>query len=293
MNFEEYRKIEAIIAPPPAHMVGDGFRVHNFFPHWKYGHQRMSPFYLLDYMPKTQFPPSDRPRGVGVHPHRGFETVTIVYEGKIAHHDSAGNNGIIAKGDVQWMTVGSGVLHKEYHEESFAKEGGEVHIAQIWVNLPAANKMTAPRYQDLLATSQTTMSLPEDAGIFTIIAGQYEDCIGKAITFSPMLVGNIHINSGKSITLDIPSHFNACILVISGSCITAQNERIYADHMILFENMGHKIYLHSDEDCTLLLLSGEPISEPIVAYGPFLMNTKEEIQQAIRDVQFGRFGYLE
>ncbi len=274
-------------------MVGDGFRVHNFFPHWQYSHQRMSPFYLMDYMSNISFPPTDTPRGVGVHPHRGFETVTIVYEGSIAHHDSVGNSGIIGRGDVQWMTAGSGVLHKEYHEKGFAHDGGELHMAQIWVNLPQAYKMTSPAYQELKSTSHTQFTLQGDAGIFTLIAGDYEGHIGKAKTFSPMIVGNICVYAGKSVRISTPSSFNICVVVVKGCCFTGDGAKIPTHHMVLYHNDGEGIVLSAEEDCTVLLLGGEPINEPIVAYGPFLMNTKEEIQQAIRDVQFGKFGHLE
>src|ERR1035437_3511098 len=181
------KSIQQILLPPAPHMVGDGFRVHNFFPTgYNIGKNRMSPFFMMDYNSKIDFSPRENPRGVGVHPHRGFETVTIAYHGKVAHHDSAGNSGVISEGDVQWMTAASGILHKEYHEEEFSKTGGEFQMVQLWVNLPAKDKMSKPKYQDLSNTKINKVELPGNKGVIEIIAGQYKDVKGAASTFPPL-----------------------------------------------------------------------------------------------------------
>jgi quercetin 2,3-dioxygenase len=201
------KTIEAIIAPPPAHMVGDGFRVHSFFPGGRLiDKKRMSPFFLLDYGAKVDFSPSVEPRGVGVHPHRGFETVTIAYHGRIAHHDSAGNSGVIGEGDVQWMTAASGLLHKEYHEENFSKAGGLFQMVQLWVNLPAKYKMTAPKYQELTNQKMGRYILPGNKGEVEVVAGNYQDVKGPASTFTPMHVYNVRLKQGGQATLNFPAN---------------------------------------------------------------------------------------
>ena len=289
----KYREVENIIAPPPPHMVGDGFRVHNFFPSSVIGEKRMSPFYLLDYNSKIDFAPSDEPRGVGVHPHRGFETVTIAYKGKIAHHDSSGNKGIIEEGDVQWMTAASGVLHKEYHEQEFSKKGGPFHMVQLWVNLPAKYKMTEPKYQAIDNGKIKKVELADNSGRVEVIAGEYKGIKGPAFTFTPINMYNIHLKKGKKIQLSIPEFYNAGILVIEGSAIINEKEKAGTDHFILFRNVESDVLLEADEDSTYLLLSGEPIDEPIAAYGPFLMNKHEELEIAVSDFSQGKFGKLE
>ncbi len=286
------RSIEAVIAPPPPHMVGDGFRVHGFFPGGKIDKKRMSPFFLMDYNSKVEFPPTNKPRGVDVHPHRGFETVTIAYHGKIAHHDSAGNSGIIGEGDVQWMTAASGLLHKEYHEKEFSRKGGMFQMVQLWVNLPAKYKMTPPKYQEIVNNMMGKYSLPGDKGFVEVIAGEFNGKKGPASSFTPLHVYNAKLKKGANIELNFPSSYNTGILVIEGSAII-NGETAPADHFILFKNDGELISIEAGEDAILLVLSGEPINEPIVQYGPFLMNTWEELEQAIADVNAGKFGVLE
>jgi quercetin 2,3-dioxygenase len=287
------RSVEAVIAPPPAHMVGDGFRVHSFFPGGRLiDKKRMSPFFLLDYGAKVDFSPRVEPRGVGVHPHRGFETVTIAYHGRIAHHDSAGNSGIIGEGDVQWMTAASGLLHKEYHEENFSKAGGLFQMVQLWVNLPAKYKMTPPKYQEITHGMMGTYQLPGDKGRVEVIAGEYKNAKGPATTFTPMQVYNARLKKGAVVELNFPADHNTGILVIEGSAVI--NDKAAAtDHFVLFKNDGEQISIEASEDAILLVLSGEPINEPIAQYGPFLMNTWEELEQAIQDVNAGKFGVLE
>lgn len=286
------RSIEAIIAPPPPHMVGDGFRVHSFFPGGKIDKKRMSPFFLLDYNAKVEFSPSEHPRGVSVHPHRGFETVTIAYHGRIAHHDSAGNSGIIGEGDVQWMTAASGLLHKEYHEKEFSKKGGLFQMVQLWVNLPAKYKMTAPKYQEITHSMMGHYDLPDGKGLIEVLAGQYKNMKGPASTFTPMHVYNARLKKGATAELSFPKNYNTAFLVIEGDAVINDAD-VAADHFVLFKNDGEDINLKATEDAVILVLSGEPIDEPIAQYGPFLMNTWEELEQAINDVNAGKFGVLE
>ncbi|MBC7947600.1 MAG: pirin family protein [Chitinophagaceae bacterium] len=287
------RSIESIIAPPAPHMVGDGFRVHSFFPGGRLiDKKRMSPFFLMDYGSKVDFSPSEHPRGVGVHPHRGFETVTIAYHGKIAHHDSAGNSGVIGEGDVQWMTAASGLLHKEYHEEEFSRRGGLFQMVQLWVNLPAAYKMTPPKYQEITHASMGRYVLPGDKGAIEVIAGNYKEVKGPANTFTPMHVLNARLNKGASIDFNFPSTYNTGLLVVEGK-IAIGDQFVDTDHFALMKNDGELITIEATEDAIILILSGEPIDEPIAQYGPFLMNTWSEVEQAIQDVSAGKFGVLE
>ena len=290
---ENKRSIESIIAPPPPHMVGDGFRVHSFFPGGRLiDKKRMSPFFLLDYNAKVEFSPTSTPRGVGVHPHRGFETVTIAYHGRIAHHDSAGNSGVIGEGDVQWMTAASGLLHKEYHEESFSRAGGLFQMVQLWVNLPAQYKMSPPKYQEITHGMMGNYPLPADKGRVEIIAGEYKGVKGPASTFTSMHVYNLRLKKSAKLDLEFPSHYNTGFLIIEGNAVVNDKEA-GADHFILFKNDGESISVEALEDSIILVLSGEPINEPIAQYGPFLMNTWEELQEAIQDVNAGKFGVLE
>lgn len=285
------KQVSAILNPPAPHMVGDGFRVHNFFPS---GYKLdMSPFYMLDYNAKIEFSARNEPRGVGVHPHRGFETVTIAYHGAVAHHDSAGNSGIIYPGDVQWMTAARGILHKEYHEEEFSKKGGLFQMVQLWVNLPAKDKMTTPKYQGVKQNDMQKFALPNDTGTIEIIAGNYEGKSGSVSTFTPIEMYNARLNKSAKATFSFPQNFNTGIVVIEGSVKINGQEAAKVDQFIHFKNEGEKIEVEALENSVILILSGEPIDEPIVSYGPFLMNTSEEIQEAITDYNEGRFGYLE
>ena len=285
------KKLERISPPPPPHMVGDGFRVHNFFPSSGIQNkQRMSPFFMLDYASPYNFPPSEKQRGVDVHPHRGFETVTIAYQGKVAHHDSAGNHGVIGEGDVQWMTAASGVLHKEYHEKDFSKKGGTFQMVQLWVNLPAQYKMSAPQYQEIKKEMMGRLTF--EGGLLEVIAGNYKDIKGPASTFSPLHVFNLHLESQAEFILELPENFNTGLLAIKGS-VTIQDQSVPSDHFSLFQNAGSTISIKASTSATLLVLSGQPLDEPIVAYGPFLMNSWEEIEQAVEDFNNGKFGVLD
>jgi redox-sensitive bicupin YhaK (pirin superfamily) len=288
------KKIERVIAPPAAHMVGDGFRVHNFIP---YGNgmsmERMSPFIMMDYNSKFYFPPTKDQRGVGVHPHRGFETVTIAYKGKVAHNDSSGNSGVIGEGDVQWMTAASGILHKEYHEEQFSREGGDFQMVQLWVNLPAKDKMSKPKYQGITNDQITKYQLPDNGGIVEVIAGEYNGAAGAASTFTPVNLLNAKLNKDAVATFNFPAKHNSALLVIEGSIVVNDSETVPTDNFLLFTNEGEEFTVKALENSVVLILSGEPIDEPIAAHGPFVMNTQQEIIQAFNDVNMGRFGFLD
>jgi redox-sensitive bicupin YhaK (pirin superfamily) len=284
------KKIAAVLNPPAPHMVGDGFRVHNFFPS---GYKlNMSPFYMLDYNAKIEFAASVESRGVGVHPHRGFETVTIAYHGAIAHHDSAGNSDTIYPGDVQWMTAGSGILHKEYHEKEFSQKGGFFQMVQLWVNLPAKNKMCAPKYQGIKNDAIAKFLLPNNEGKIEVIAGNYMGTKGSASTFTPIEMYNGYLNKDAVVNFNFPPNFNTSIVVIEGEVVINETESAKTNQMVYFKNEGESIELKALSKCIVLILSGEPINEPIVSYGPFLMNKPEEIQQAIDDYNLGKFGFL-
>jgi quercetin 2,3-dioxygenase len=288
------RKIEIVVPPREPHFVGDGFRVHNFIPSgYRLDMKRMDPFIMMDYNSKFYFPPTDTPRGVSVHPHRGFETVTIAYKGKVAHHDSSGGGGVIGEGDVQWMTAASGVLHKEYHEENFSKEGGDFQMVQLWVNLPAKDKMSKPKYQGITNNQIAKVALPDNGGLVEIIAGEYEGQKGSASTFSPVNLLNAKLNAGGKASFDFPNHFNTGLLVIEGEVTVNGSEKVPTNHFVLFENETGEFHVTANEDALVLVLSGEPLNEPIAAHGPFVMNTHQEIIQAIDDYNMGKFGYLE
>lgn len=287
------RRPFGIYPSPPLHWVGDGFRVAGYFSLIPDAARRLDPFLMLDYHPPYTYEPAARARGVGVHPHRGFETVTLAWQGRVAHHDSSGGGGVIGPGDVQWMTAASGVLHKEYHEESFARQGGTFHMAQLWVNLPAKHKMDPPRYQALTASQMGQVALPNAAGHVRIIAGEYAGTRGPALTFSPMSVLDVHVNAAAPFHLPIPPSWNAAALVMKGDVTLPGGERAAQNDFIVFGKGGDHIEMEAGTDTQLLVLCGEPLAEPIVQYGPFVMNTKREIEQAFLDLQQGKFGQLE
>jgi redox-sensitive bicupin YhaK (pirin superfamily) len=287
------KSIEKII-PQPARpgMVGDGFRVYHMIPGAGITQQRISPFLLLDFNAEFDFGPSDHLRGVDVHPHKGFETVTIAYKGSIAHHDSTGNSGLINPGDVQWMTAGAGILHKEYHEREFSKKGGPFEMIQLWVNLPAKVKSTQAHYQAITANQMGKADLPDHAGLVNVIAGKFNETKGPASTYSPVNLFDIKLKKNSEVSFAIPATHNTAMLVINGN--GEVNEEKAPEHsLILFANDGENITAKAGKKAVLLFLSGEPINEPIVSYGPFVMNTQEEIYQAIEDFQASKFGVLE
>lgn len=286
------KNIEAVIAPREPHFVGDGFRVHNFIPSgYHLDMRRMDPFIMLDYNSKFDFPATDKPKGVGVHPHRGFETVTIAYQGSVSHHDSAGGGGTIHQGDVQWMTAASGVLHKEYHAEEFYKKGGIFQMVQLWVNLPAKDKMSAPKYQAIAHKDIPTVKV--ENGFVEVIAGEYNQAKGAASTFSPVHMLNAKLNEGGKANFSFPAHYNTVLLVIEGEVKVNEQEIVPTDHLLLFTNEGEDFSIEATENSVVLILSGEPLNEPIASYGPFVMNTQEQIREAFDDYNHGKFGTLE
>lgn len=274
------------------HWVGDGFPVRSLFAYNTFGRQ-LSPFLLLDYAGPHHFLPTDGRRGVGAHPHRGFETVTIVYQGEVAHLDSTGNGGVIGPGGVQWMTAGAGILHEEFHSPAFSANGGELEMVQLWVNLPAKNKMATPGYQGIPAGNIPSVPLPDDAGSVRVIAGNYAGHAGPARTFSPMEVWDVRIQAGKQAAFTLPAGHTLAVVVLRGAVrMNSNNQAISAAQFAICDQAGSRFTLAADDDATLLVLAGEPLDEPIEGYGPFVMNTAGEIHAAIEDFNNGRFGKM-
>jgi redox-sensitive bicupin YhaK (pirin superfamily) len=286
------RKIEKVFKRPANFgMVGDGFRVYHYIPGPYNIQRRMSPFLLLDFNPAYDFGKSDYLRGVDGHPHKGFETVTIAYKGAVAHHDSAGNSGVIHPGDVQWMTAGKGILHKEYHEQNFAQKGGDFEMVQLWVNLPAKDKLTTPKYQSLTAQHIPQYTLPNEQGLVNIIAGNFMNIEGAATTFSEVNLFDVKLKSGAHLNFDTVAAHNTAVLVIEGTAII-NGENVNEHDFVLFSHEGENIDIQSKTDTVMLVMSGMPIEEPIASYGPFVMNTQAEIIEAIQEYQQGKFGTL-
>lgn len=288
------KTVEMVVSPREPHFVGDGFRVHNFIPSvYKLDMQRMDPIIMMDYNSKFYFEPSEIPKGVGVHPHRGFETVTIAYKGKVEHHDSSGGGGIIGEGDVQWMTAASGVLHKEFHEKEWSKKGGEFQMVQLWINLPAKDKMSQAKYQSIENVAIKRFMLENNNGEIEIIAGKYKDIKGSASTFTPLHLFNAKLKKEAIAEFSFPKNYNTALLIIEGSIIINNAETAPINNFVLMANDGEDFTIKANDDAVVLILSGEPINQPIAAHGPFVMNTKEELIQAFNDFNNGKFGYLE
>ena len=275
-----------------SHWVGDGFPVRSLFSYSSLG-QHISPFLLLDYAGPHYFEPTRARRGVGQHPHRGFETVTIVYDGQVEHKDSAGNGGTIGSGDVQWMTAAGGILHEEYHAPAFAKTGGPFRMVQLWVNLPAKDKMAPAGYQGIQSAAIPVVDLPHNAGKGRVIAGELLGLKGPAKTFTPINVWDLRITRDADLKLDLPEGHTAMLVVLTGHVTVNGNQEAGEAEMVLLSREGRDVSIHADGDAMLLVLTGEPIDEPIVGYGPFVMNTEDEIRQAIVDFSSGRFGHLD
>ena len=274
-----------------AHMVGDGFPVRNLIPGDDVGEQ-LSPFILLDYAGPAYFQPTNTPRGVGEHPHRGFETVTIVYEGMVAHRDSAGNAGVIGPGDAQWMTAASGIVHEEMHEKQFAKKGGTLHAIQLWVNLPQAFKMSKPGYQTLLNEEIPTVDLEDGSGRLRVIAGGFRGVKGPAKTFTPVHLYDLRVKAGHRADVTVPAGFNTAVFVLQGEAVINGSGPVKEAELARFDKAGELITVEARSDATLLVLSGEAIDEPIARYGPFVMNTEAELTQAVNDYRMGKMGHL-
>jgi len=286
------KAIERII-PRPAWpgMVGDGFRVYHYLPGETISQRRMSPFLMLDFNAEFDFGPSSTVKGVDVHPHKGFETVTIAYKGAVEHHDSSGSHGVINPGEVQWMTAGAGILHKEYHEKEFSKTGGPFEMVQLWVNLPKKDKSVTPHYQALTAAAMGKAQLANNGGVVNVIAGTFNDVKGPAETYSPVNLFDMRLKKDGELSANIPAEHNAALLVVNGN-IEVNGQKVNEHSFVLFKNEGEEISIKATADSVVLFMSGEPINEPIASYGPFVMNTQEEIHEAIRDFQSGKFGIL-
>jgi len=291
-RLETIPELKTVSAPRPApqgHWVGDGFPVRTIF---AYDDPEVSPFLLMDHAGPAVFPPSEKRRGVGEHPHRGFETVTIMYSGEVEHRDSSGSSGKIGPGDVQWMTAGSGVVHEEMHSIDYSRRGGPFEAIQLWVNLPAQHKMTAPGYQTLLARDIPEVALAGGAGTARVIAGALGDARGPARTFTPVNLFDVRLNAGKGALLELPAGQMAALFVLKGGVTANGSTKLGAGEFATLGRDGAAIRIDADADTTLLVLGGEPIGEPVVGYGPFVMNTEAEIRRAIQDYQSGRMGHL-
>jgi len=287
------KNVLSIVPPPAAHWVGDGFPVRSLFTYDALG-AHVSPFLLLDYAGPAEFAPAARARGVGEHPHRGFETVTLVYSGEVAHRDSAGGGGTIGPGDVQWMTAGAGIVHDEFHSPGFTRSGGTLEMAQLWVNLPARHKMTDPRYQSIVSAAIPEVQLPDGAGSLRIIAGEHAGIAGPAATFSPLHVWDLRISAGRGASLDIPDGYNTVIAVLRGTIRVNGASPAGAAQLVVLDRVGGHVQIDAGGagDAVMLVLGGAPIDEPIVGYGPFVMNSRDEIQTAMDDFRGGKFGRI-
>ena len=284
------KRILDIRSAPGRHWVGDGLPVHNLFGYNGPGVAERSPFLMLDYGAPYDFGPTTQQLGVGQHPHRGFETVTVVYSGELAHRDNAGGGGTIGPGDVQWMTAGGGIIHEEFHSPGFARTGGTLEMAQLWVNLPAKDKMTPPGYQPITAAQIPVVELPEGAGRVRVIAGQWSTAQGPARTFSPITMLDVQLAAGKSVELPQPEGWTTLVVVASGSASVNGAEPVTGPAVVTLSTAGEGVTVQAESDAKLLLLAGEPIDEPVVGYGPFVMNSQQQIVQAINDFNSGRFG---
>ena len=285
------KKISGLYSAPRQHWVGDGFPVRSLFSYDTHGRQ-LSPFLLLDHAGPAEFGPSQTPRGVGQHPHRGFETVTIVYDGEVEHRDSTGAGGVIGPGDVQWMTAASGILHEEFHSHDFTRRGGKLEMVQLWVNLPAADKMAAPGYQNITNADIPVVSLDRDAGSVRVIAGEFGGQRGPARTFTPMDVWDLRLKRDHSTTLDFAEGHTVAMVVLHGTVLANGSQVAREGQMLVFDRAAGQVELEANAEATVLVLAGEPIDEPIAGYGPFVMNTQEEIRQAMDDFNAGRFGQI-
>jgi quercetin 2,3-dioxygenase len=285
------KKLSFIQRNATGHWVGDGFPVRSIFSYNDRA-KEMSPFLLLDYAGPVNFPPTNKRRGVGEHPHRGFETVTIVYSGEVEHRDSSGGGGIIGPGDIQWMTAAGGIVHEEFHGPEFAKRGGVFEVVQLWVNLPAKDKMAQAGYQAITSEQIPAVDLPGDAGFIRVIAGRHGDTDGPARTFTPMNLWDVRLKAGHHAELKVPVDHTAALFVLKGGVRLGSGETIGEGEMAVFERAGENLVIEATGSATLLLLSGEPINEPVVGYGPFVMNSEDEIRQAVTDYQTGQMGRL-
>ncbi|GED22912.1 pirin family protein [Halomonas halmophila] len=287
------KKIQEVYGAPQGHWVGNGFPVRSLLSYDRMGAQHISPFLLLDHAGPYSFEPASQPRGVGQHPHRGFETVTLVYAGELEHRDSSGGGGRIAEGDVQWMTAGAGIVHEEFHSEALTAQGGRMEMAQIWVNLPARFKNVSPAYQTLHQADIPSVPLEHEAGVVRVVAGDYLGEKGPAHTFTPLNMWDIRLSMGKEAGLHVPEGHTTLLVVLEGTVLVNGETLVRDESVVAFERKGEEVCLEANNNAKLILLSGEPIDEPVVGYGPFVMNSEEEIRQAFSEFQGGRFGALQ
>jgi len=282
------KQLHRITRSNESHWVGDGFPVRTLFS-YNTPDAEVSPFLMLDYAGPAEFPPASKPRGVGMHPHRGFETVTLLYQGEVEHHDTAGHGGLIGPGDVQWMTAAKGLLHEEMHSAAFTRQGGTFEAIQLWVNLPAQYKMVAPHYQSITSDRIPTVKLDDQGGIVRVVAGYYQGIKGPANTYTPINLWELRLPAGKSVELDFPENYTTLLFSLQGRVMINNSATMNDAELAFFERLGKTITLAALEDTTMLVMNGAPIAEPIAGYGPFVMNTQEEIRQAIEDFDTGRF----
>jgi redox-sensitive bicupin YhaK (pirin superfamily) len=285
------KRISSIQRGGDRHWVGDGFPVHTVFGYHDLAAE-LSPFLLLDHAGPADFEPTERERGVGWHPHRGFETVSVAYDGEVDHEDSTGARGTIGPGDVQWMTAGAGVLHKETHGRDYALRGGRFEMLQLWVNLPAKSKLAEPRYQTLLARDIPVVDLPREGGSMRVIAGEFQGRRGPARTFTPINLLDLRLRADHRVRLDLRDGWTAALFVVRGEIVVNGDEVARAGELVVLSREGDKVQIEAAPDATVFVMNGEPIDEPIAAYGPFVMNTQEEIREAIADFQAGRLGTI-
>lgn len=283
------KKVLGVYGNPNPHWVGDGFPVRSLFSYDALG-ARLSPFLLLDYAGPMDFEPTLRPRGVGQHPHRGFETVTVVYEGEVAHRDSTGESGVIGPGDVQWMTAGRGIVHEEFHGRDYARRGGPFEMLQLWVNLPAKDKRVAPAYQGITAAQIPHVELPDAAGTVRVIAGELQGVVGPARSFSPINLWDLRLVADRSVRLSVPAGHTTALFVLKGALRVDGSDTVVGEaELAVLEREGDTLQIEAVADASVLLLGGEPLNEPVVGQGPFVMNTPAEIRQAFVDYQSGQF----
>jgi len=283
------KNVLSIHRPGEPHWVGDGFPVRTVFSYQDLGAE-LSPFLLLDHAGPADFEPTGKERGVGWHPHRGFETVTVVYDGEVDHEDSSGHRGRIGRGDVQWMTAGAGVLHKEMHSSDFARQGGRFEVLQLWVNLPAKSKMTSPRYQTLLERQMPAVELPDGSGSVRVIAGEFRGAKGPARTVTPVNLLDVRLSARRRLELHLGEGYTGALFVLAGSVVVNGKETASDGELVVFDRAGDDVTLEAAQDARVFVMNGEPIDEPIVGYGPFVMNTQHEIRQAFSDFNAGRMG---
>jgi redox-sensitive bicupin YhaK (pirin superfamily) len=283
------KRVQGVFSTPHRHWVGDGFPVRSLFSYQSHG-KALSPFLLLDHAGPAHFGPTEQRRGVGQHPHRGFETVTIVYAGEVSHRDSTGQGGLIGPGDVQWMTAGAGILHEEFHGDAFARSGGELEMVQLWVNLPARDKYAPPAYQAITSERIPEVKLADGAGTARVIAGELNGTRGPAKTFTPMNVWDLRLARDGVAQLPLPDGWTAAIVVLRGTVQVNGHALARDGQLVVLERAGVSVSIEANNDAVVLLLAGQPIDEPIVGYGPFVMNSEAEIAQAIEDFNSGRFG---